>query len=145
MILKYQLLQLRKGVMMSRKLPVLMLLMSILLVAPVMADDKTTTTSIPQPPKFENGTPPDFNGGNFTNGQPPEMSGENGKSDVQNRGGRPSKKPDLKPGGDKTPQQWDASSNNGQNGQPPRFNGNNFNGRPPMPPEQSASTTSSES
>ena len=125
-----------------------------------MADDSTTTTNtIPEPPKFENGTPPDFvkgqgvnNGVNGENniGNPPRDF--KGDKNGQFGGRRPSKKPDSQPGGKMEQKEWDTSSDNWQDfqcGQPPQgvnnSSGNNFNGRPSMPPKQNTSTTSSES
>lgn len=132
---------------MSKKFLISLLSVLVLSATVVMAEDTTTTTSRPQPPQFENGTSSDFNsnGGNFTKGKPPQMNGEKGQNGKYG-GRRPSKKPDSKPGGDKTPSEWDTSSNNtqdGQNfqgGQPPQFNGNNSNNRPPMPPKQDTSS-----
>lgn len=140
---------------MNKKLLISLMSVLVLSATVVMADDTTTTNTRPEPPKFENGTPPDFvkeqgvnNGvnGEKNIGNPPRdfKGGQNG----QFTGRRPSKKPDSQPGGKMEPKEWDSSLNNGQNGQPPEppeFNGNNSNGRPPMPPQQNTSTTSSES
>ena len=69
------------------------------------------------------------------------MNGEKGQNG-QFGGRRPSKKPDSKPGGDRTPPGWNSSnSGNFQGGQPPQFNGENSNGRPSMPPRQNNSAT----
>ena len=118
---------------MNRKLLVSFLSVLILSASVVMAEDTTTneTETRPQPPQgvnefFEKGmTPPDFNSNNknFTKGQPPQFNGQDDKF----KGRRPSKKPDSKPGGDRTPPDWDNSSNGQgqdfQNGQPLQFNG----------------------
>jgi len=140
-----------RGVIMNKKLLISLLSVLVLSTTVVFADDTTTTNTRPEPPKFENGTPPDFVKGQGVNGEndignPPRdfKGGQNG----QFAGRRPSKKPDSQPGGKMEPKEWDTSSNNGQNfqgGQPPQFDGNNSNGRPPMPPKQDTSTTSSES
>ena len=100
----------------------------------VMADDSTTTTNTrPEPPKFENGTPPDFVKGQEINGEnnignPPR--GFKGDKNGQFGGRRPSKKTDSQPGGKMEPKKWNGSLNNSQNGQPsepPELNGNNSN------------------
>ena len=123
---------------MNKKLLISLLSVLVLSSAVVMAEDTTTNTK-PEPPKFENGTPPDF-----VKGQPLQMNSENGQKG-QFDGRRPSKRPDAKPGGDRKPTEW-VSSNN-QNGQPPeplQFNGDNSNGKPPLPPNQN-NTVSNES
>ena len=132
---------------MNKKLLISLLSVLVLSTTVAFADDTTTTNTRPEPPKFENGTPPNFVKGQSPQGQPPQMNSEKGQN-VQFGGRRPSKKPDSQPGGKMEPKEWDTSSNNGQNfqgGQPPQFDGNNSNGRPPMPPKQDTSTTSSES
>ena len=120
---------------MKRKLLISMLSVLILSSAVVMADETTTNTR-PEPPKFENGTPPDF-----VKGQPPKW-GNGQKSQFD--GKRPSKKPDNKPGGDRKPPEWDNSSGNGQGfqgKQPPQFD---ENGRPPKPPKEENTDTTTE-
>ena len=129
---------------MNKKLLISLLSVLVLSSAVVMAEDTTTNTK-PEPPKFENGTPPDFVKGQPPQGPPPQINGENGQK-WQFDGRRPSKRPDAKPGGDRKPPEWDSSNN--QNGQPPeplQFNGDNSNGRPPLPPDQDKSSDSTES
>ena len=133
---------------MNKKLLISLLSVLVLSSAVVMAEDTTTSTR-PEPPKFENGTPPDFVKGQPPQGQPPQINGENGQKG-QFEGRLPSKRPDAKPGGDRKPPEWDSSNNNGQPPKPPgvnngvNVNGNNSNGRPPLPQKQK-DTTSSES
>lgn len=140
---------------MNKKLLISLLSVLVLSTTIAFADDTTTTNTRPEPPKFENGTGvnerPDFVKGQPPQGQPPQMNGEKGQNG-QFGGRRPSKKPDSQPVGKMEPKEWDTSFDNGQNfqcGQPPQgvnnSSGNNFNGRPPMPPKQNTSTTSSES
>ena len=133
-----------RGANMNRKLFISLLSILVLSVTPVFADDTTATANTrPEPPRFENGTPPDFVKGQPPHGQPQHMNGEKGRF----TGRRPSKKPDSKPGGDMTPPDWDSSSNKQdfQAGQPPKFDGNDSNGLPPRPPKENNSTISSES
>jgi len=121
---------------MKRKLLISLLSVLVLSTAVVMADDTTTTNSRPEPPQFENGTPPDF-----VKGQPPQWgNGQKGQFD----GRRPSKKPDTKPGGDRKPPELDNSSDNGQwfqGKEPPQFD---KNGRPPKPPKEENTDTTTE-
>ena len=132
---------------MNKKLIISLFSVLVLSATTVMADDSTTTSNTrPEPPKFENATPPDFVKGQSPQGQPPQM---NGKKDQKGQfgGRRPSKKPDSQPGGKMEPKEWDTSSDSGQNfqgGQPPQGvnnNSSNSNGRPPKPPKQDNSTT----
>ena len=143
---------------MNKKLLISFLSVLIFSSVSVMADDTATTTDArPQPPQFENGTPPDFtkgqgvnegvndgvnNGVNIAN--PPRDFKGSQKSQFNGR--RPSKKPDSKPGGDRTPPNWDSSVNgqNIQDGQPPQFNGS-IKDRPPKPPKEKSSASSTES
>ncbi len=135
---------------MNKKLLISFLSVLIFSSVSVMADDTATTTDArPQPPQFENGTPPDFTKGQGVNegvniANPPRdfKGGQNGRFD----GRRPSKKPDSKPGGDRTPPNWDSSVNgqNIQDGQPPQFNGS-IKDRPPKPPKEKSSASSTES
>ena len=122
---------------MNKKLLISVLSVLVISSAVVMAEDTTTNTR-PEPPKFENGTFPDF-----LKGQPPQINGENGQQGQFN-GRRPNRRPDAKPGGDKKPPEWDSSNNNGQPSEPPQFNGDNSKGKPPLLPKQN-NTVSSES
>ena len=136
---------------MNKKLLISFLSVLIFSSVSVMADDTTTTTDArPQPPQFENGTPPDFTKGqgikdgvNMANPPRNFKDGQNGQFD----GRRPSKKPDSKPGGDRTPPDWDSSSNGQifQDSQSPQFNGSNLKDRQPKPPKEKNSTSSTES
>ena len=121
---------------MDKKLIISLLSVLVLSTTVVMADDTTTTNTTRQAlPKFENGTPPDF-----VKGQPSQFSGQKGQFD----GKRPSKKPDAKPGGDRKPPEWDNSSGNGQGfhgKQPPQLD---KNGRPPKPPKEENTNTTTE-
>ncbi len=144
---------------MNKKLLISLLSVLVLSATVVFADDTTTTNTRPEQPKFENGTLPDFVKVQFQQGQSLQTKGGKGQSS-QFGGRRPSQKPDSQPGGKMEPKEWDSSSNNGQ-GLPPQMNGeqgqnfqgvqlpqfgeNTSNGRPPMPPKQNNSTTSSES
>ena len=92
---------------MNKKLLISLLSVLVLSTTIVVANDTTTTTnSRPEPPKFENGTPPDF-----VKGQSPKMNGEKSQND-QFKGRRPKYKPDSQPGGKIEPKEWDSSPNN---------------------------------
>ena len=72
--------------------------------APAFAQT-TDTTSRRQPPKFENGTPPNYN-----------SNGENATGQFDGR--RPKYKPDSQPGGKMEPKKWaNSSDRNSKNGQ----------------------------
>lgn len=130
---------------MKRKLLISLLSVLVLSSAVVMADETTTNTR-PEPPQIENGIPPKFENGtppDFVKGQPPQGVNANGQKG-QFDGKRPSKKPDNKPGGDRKPPEWDNSSDKGQGfqgKQPPQFD---KNGRPPKPPKEKNTDTTTE-
>ncbi|MBQ7449948.1 hypothetical protein IJS77_00900 [bacterium] len=119
---------------MNKKL--LITALSIMLLGSIVVIASETTSNSNSQTQFERGmTPP--NGQNFENGQPPQING-NSASNQQFNGRRPSKKPDSKPGGDRTPQEWE--SDNGQT-----QNTNTQNNRPPMPANSRQTTSTSES
>ena len=90
---------------MNKKLLISLLSVLVLSTTIAMADDTTATNTRLEPPKFENGTPPDF-----IKGQPPQFNGQKGQFD----GKRPKYKPDSQPGGKMEPKEWGSPSDNGQ-------------------------------